>query len=165
VLFINERRATILRVPSFVGLLLGMLALLVLGEWRKAPYGWTGHASWLSAAIAVVLVAGTKVIRRAGAKIIVRGIFGAKVIDARRARIGVAVRSTSRYSGIDLDLMTGEHFELNAVVNRAVNIETFMSEGLGGPMRAARRVARVLQLGEPLLAPGLVDNTAREPPA
>jgi hypothetical protein len=148
-----------------VALLFGVFVMIEVGAWVKVHSLWSRNAWWMLGVMAIGLVTATKVIRRIGTKIVVRGIFGVKVVDAHRARIGVVVRAVGRYAGIDVELMTGEHFELNAVINRAISLESFTPSGLAGPMRSARRIARALQLGDPLLAPGLVDDTAREPPA
>jgi hypothetical protein len=163
VLFISERRATILRAPSAAVLLLGLLALVELGEWAKVRHGWPRPSWWLSGALVTVVLAGTKVIGRAGNTIAVRGLFGVKTVDARHAKIGVATRGVSRYTSVDLDLMTGAHFEPNPVVNRALSIDQFTPGGLEKPMRAARRVASALQLGEPLLAPWLAETSTAPP--
>jgi hypothetical protein len=96
-----------------------------------------------------------------GETIISQGAFNSREISASGALLGVATRSTGRYASIDLDLMTGPHFDASPLTNRALNLEKFTPEGLNVPMLVARRAARALNLADPVLAPWLADTSVR----
>src|SRR5882724_10081198 len=106
-LFISLKRATIVRVPTFALMVMWPWALLESSS--SAPGGGTSPrvtVGFFAVFIAVILL-GTRVIRRVGETFVSRGLFNTRTIPARGARVGLASRSTGRYAGIDLDLMTG----------------------------------------------------------
>src|SRR5579859_5451879 len=158
-IFISLKRATVVRVPTLAFMLMGPWAVLETSSWAQGGGMSPRVTVGFFAAVVAVMLLGTRVIRRVGEMIVSRGLFVTRTIPARGARVGVATRSTGRYAGIDLDLMTGSHFEANPALNRALNLETFTPRGINGPMRVASRVAHALNLPDPIVAPWLIDTS------
>jgi hypothetical protein len=162
-LFVIPKRATVIKVPTLAIMLLGAWGLIGARDWAigKAT---SPQLQWgFALVIAALTMTGTKMVHRIGDSIDVGGIFGTRTVTASRAMLGLAVRSAGRYAGIDLDLMTTPHFELNSMASKALNVETFTASGIDRPMRVAKHVAKALGLPEPLVAPWMLDTSVSGP--
>jgi hypothetical protein len=162
-LFVVPKRATVIKVPTLAIMLLGAWAFIGASDWAigKAT---SPQIHWgFALAIATLAMTGTKMVHRIGDSIDIGGVFGTRTVTASKAMLGLAVRSAGRYAGIDLDLMTTPHFELNSMASKALNVETFAASGIDRPMRVAKRVASALGLPEPLVAPWMLDTSVSGP--
>jgi hypothetical protein len=142
----KSRRLVVHLAPISLLFTVGLCAVVV--DYRR-PHLWqTLIDCFLSSVLLAVGLGLQRVVRRKGDELEVWTVLGRRRVKAKRVFLGV----TTARSSVDIRLFLGKSME---PADPSIMVASYNASGLAGPLRVAGRIADVLDMPEPRLAPWL----------